>query len=526
MTTDSHTNGVSHATNGHASNGHVSNGHASNGHAFNGASSGNGHGKHSTANQSRLRPAVPDEVQDLICVGFGPASLAVAVAVHDALEAGTLKTAPKILFLEKQHRFAWHAGMLLPGAKMQISFIKDLAMLRNPRSAFTFTNYLFQNGRLVDFTNLGTFLPARAEYEDYLRWCASSFDESVVYDSEVLTVDSESDDQSTVSTFRVVAKTVTSGTEQVYRARNVLMATGGKPSLPVVLPASHPRVIHSSQYAHLVPTILNNPQAPYRVAVVGAGQSAAEIFNNIQVLYPNSQTNLVMRSEFLRPSDDSPFVNSIFNPEYIDNLYPKPASYRKNLLDDARPTNYGVVRLELIEELYERMYHQRRELGTDEKKWPHRILAGSSVVHVESDKKDSLRLLVEPDQGYAGKTSHTNDQNGTSKVEELEVDLIVAATGYQRNAHLTMLKGLWPLLPEQTSKADADAGIGSWQVGDSKVLSVDRDYHVKFAPGRIAPGSGVYLQGCCEGTHGLSDTLLSVLATRSGEIVESIFGSQ
>lgn len=300
MTTSGNTNGNGHHANGHSPNG------------VNGTNVANG--KHSTANQSRLRPAVSDEVQDLVCVGFGPASLAVAVAVHDALEAGTLKTAPKILFLEKQHRFAWHAGMLLPGAKMQISFIKDLAMLRNPRSAFTFTNYLHENGRLVEFTNLGTFLPARAEYEDYLRWCASSFDESVIYDSEVVAVDSEATNneeqlkngETPESTFCIVAKNVTSGNEQVYRARNVLMATGGKPSLPACLPASHPRVIHSSQYGHLVPAILNNPQAPYRVAVVGAGQSAAEIFNNIQGLYPNSQTYLVMRSEFLRPSDDSP----------------------------------------------------------------------------------------------------------------------------------------------------------------------------------------------------------------------------
>ncbi|CAK7270425.1 hypothetical protein SEPCBS57363_004095 [Sporothrix epigloea] len=519
MTTDSFTNGGSH-TNGHSSNRTTNGSHSS---------------KQSTVNRSLIQPAEPDELQDLICVGFGPASLAIAVAVHDALEAGTLKTSPKILFLEKQHRFAWHAGMLLPGAKMQISFIKDLAMLRNPRSAFTFTNYLHRNGRLVEFTNLGTFLPARVEYEDYLRWCASSFDESVIYGSEVVSVDAEEGTQeqqqrvqSPVSTFRVVSKNVTIGTEHIYRARNVLLATGGKPFLPGCLPASHPRVIHSSQYAHLVPTILNNPQAPYRVAVVGAGQSAAEIFNNIQVLYPNSQTYLVMRSEFLRPSDDSPFVNSIFNPEYVDSLYPKPASYRKNLLADARPTNYGVVRLELIEELYNRMYHQRRTLGTDEKRWPHRIFASSRVVRVDSGENDSLRLFVEPDQAYG------TAGEAPSKMEILDVDLVVSATGYQRNAHLTMLKGLWAHLPEKAAKADANVGIGTWEVKDTttandsptKILSVARDYHVNFAPERIAPGSGVWLQGCCEGTHGLSDTLLSVLATRSGEIVESIFGDE
>jgi L-ornithine N5-oxygenase len=32
------------------------------------------------------------------------------------------------------------------------------------------------------------------------------------------------------------------------------------------------------------------------------------------------------------------------------------------------------------------------------------------------------------------------------------------------------------------------------------------------------------LQGCNEKTHGLSDSLLSILAVRGGEMVESIFG--
>ena len=86
-----------------------------------------------------------DELHDLICVGFGPASLAIAVALYDALESKDpmLRSHdPKVRFLERQEKFAWHAGMLLPRSKMQISFIKDLATLRNPRSRFTFLNYL------------------------------------------------------------------------------------------------------------------------------------------------------------------------------------------------------------------------------------------------------------------------------------------------------------------------------------------------------------------------------------------------
>ncbi|KAI1387108.1 L-ornithine 5-monooxygenase [Hypoxylon trugodes] len=476
----------------------------------------------SPSHSSHLEKASPGDIHDLICVGFGPASLAIAVALHDSIEKGNLSRnsdggSPKVLFLERQPRFAWHAGMLLPGAKMQISFIKDMASLRDPTSQFTFLNYLHKNNRLVEFINLNTFLPARVEYEDYLRWCASFFDDVVQYGTEVVSVSPAKglDSQGQVSTFTVTSKDVKTGTLTTHRAKNVLLAIGGQPSIPKSLPSSHPRVIHSSQYAHLVPKILENQNSPYRVAVVGAGQSAAEIFNNVQTLYPNSRTSLIMRSEFLKPSDDSPFVNSIFNPSFVDSLYQRSAENRYSLLDGARSTNYGVVRLELIERLYERMYDQRRELGSDERKWPHRILGATDVVGFDT-KSDQLRLMVRPLSSV-----HSN----VAEDEILEVDLIIAATGYQRQSHLAMMEEVADLLPEVDGSNGTPKKNGTEAKIQNRPVRVSRDYSVEFAPGKVSQGSGIWLQGCCEGTHGLSDTLLSILATRSGEIVNSIFGN-
>ncbi|KAM0250514.1 hypothetical protein ACHAQJ_008605 [Trichoderma viride] len=474
-----------------------------------------------------LTQSDPDSEFDLICVGFGPASLAVAVALHDALASGQQLlpggSPPKILFIEKQTRFAWHAGMLLPGAKMQISFVKDLATLRDPRSEFTFLNYLHRNGRLVDFTNLGTFLPARVEYEDYLRWCASFFEHLVQYGQEVVSVSPESKKGDSIGTFAVRSRNPKTGETVSFRGRNVLIAAGGQPNFPKSFPAKHPRIIHSSQYAYMVPEILSKKDAPYRVAVLGAGQSAAEIFHNIQTLYPNSQTALVMRPEFLKPSDDSPFVNSVFNPEYIDTLFPKSARHRNNFLSEARATNYGVVRLNLIEEMYERQYDQKRDLGPDEKKWPHRIMGGRQITSIEP-RGDGLELKVQhvSDSEFEGFVDLVDE-------ETLEVDLLIAATGYQRNAHVDMLRDTWDMLPKASPVGqEYHKGITGWKVetdqGERK-LAVGRDYQVQYKPGSVAKESGIWLQGCCEGTHGLSDSLLSVLATRSAEIVDSIFPS-
>lgn len=270
----------------------------------------NGH-RRQESEISLLQRFEDDEIQDLICVGFGPASLAIAIALHDALENGnpSLTTCtPKLRVLERQQRFAWHAGMLLPGTKMQITFIKDLATLRNPRSEFTFLNYLHRNNRLAAFTNLGTFLPQRVEYEDYMRWCADHFDEVVDYEQDVQSVDvgRVNEKSGAVEYFQIQSRDGNTGKIVRRRAKNVIIAVGGKPNIPKCLDCDHPRVIHSSQYATKIPNMFTPSQQPKTIAVIGAGQSAAEVFHNIPTRFPGSKSYLLIKGSALRPSDDSP----------------------------------------------------------------------------------------------------------------------------------------------------------------------------------------------------------------------------
>lgn len=264
-------------------------------------------------NSSHLRRHnPPPQLYDLICVGFGPANLALAIAIHDALDkplpglTNIRSNPPKVLFLEQQSRFAWHEGMLLPGARMQISFIKDLATLRDPRSEFTFLNYLHKMDRLVQFTNLDTFLPQRIEYQDYMEWCAGWFDEVVKYGHRVVSITAGTHAEG--HSFEVLATTNYSDdcNPITFRARHVVVGVGGKPHMPEPFPPNHPRVLHSSQYATTIPKLLRDTLKPYRIAVVGSGQSAAEIFNDLHSRYPNAATSLVIKGAALKPSDDSP----------------------------------------------------------------------------------------------------------------------------------------------------------------------------------------------------------------------------
>ncbi|EAW06284.1 L-ornithine N5-oxygenase SidA [Aspergillus clavatus NRRL 1] len=456
----------------------------------------------------RLKSTPQDELHDLLCVGFGPASLAIAIALHDALDPRLNKSAangipqPKVCFLERQKQFAWHSGMLVPGSRMQISFIKDLATLRDPRSDFTFLNYLHQKDRLIHFTNLSTFLPARLEFEDYMRWCAQQFSNVVAYGEEVVEVIPGKTDASgsVVDYFTVLSRNTETGEITARKTRKVVVAIGGTAKMPAGLPQD-PRIMHSSKYCTTLPALLNNESEPYNIAVLGSGQSAAEIFHDLQKRYPRAKTTLIMRDTAMRPSDDSPFVNELFNPERVDKFYNLSAAERKRALAADKATNYSVVRLELIEEIYNDMYLQRVK-NPNETQWQHRILPERKITRIEHHgPQKRMRIHL--------KSSKPESEAAASEKETLEVDALMVATGYYRNAHEGLLKGVQHLRP---------TGQEQW--------NPRRDYRVEMDPSKVSPHAGIWLQGCNERTHGLSDSLLSVLAARGGEMVQSIFGEQ
>jgi lysine/ornithine N-monooxygenase len=209
------------------------------------------------------------DVQDLICVGFGPASLAIAIALAD-IYSKSPRPLPNVLFIERQRIFSWHSGMQLPSTKMQISFLKDLATPRDPTSPFTFINYLHKHGRLNHFINLSTFLPTRAEYEAYMRWCATYFESAVKYGRQVTSVEPDDINPATqrVRTFKVKWQAIDETDHGFVSARNVVVALGGKAFIPEIFgpftAGPYPKVKHSSQYATTVKwleSILRRPSS-------------------------------------------------------------------------------------------------------------------------------------------------------------------------------------------------------------------------------------------------------------------------
>lgn len=102
---------------------------------------------------------------------------------------------------------------------------------------------------------------------------------------------------------------------------------GKLPSVLSVL-SPHPRILHSSVYATSIEPILSAalspsaPDRPLRIAVVGAGQSSSEVLLDLYSRLSNPlatngrpvELDMIYRKGALKPSDDSPFANEIFDP--------------------------------------------------------------------------------------------------------------------------------------------------------------------------------------------------------------------
>lgn len=404
---------------------------------------------------------------DCVGIGFGPSNLALAIAMREA------NSQLACHFLEKREQFIWHPDMLLDGARMQISFLKDLVSLRDPTSPFSFLNYLHIHGRFQDFINTRTFYPSRHEFNDYMRWAASHFADDCSYGQEVVAIEPEWQ-HGRVQHVRVHARDG-QGRERHWSTRNVVISTGGQACVPDAFAGlgDVPAVIHSSRYLAAAERL----GSAERVAVIGFGQSAAEIFLDLHGR--GVAVDFIARASTLRPADSSPFVNEIFNAEYTDYFHGRPAEERRRLVGDFASTNYSVVDTDLIERIFD-IFYQQRVTGAER----HRLVPRHEVRAVRLRNQSGVKLdLHNMDDG-------SNIMRG--------YDAVVLATGYRHVAPAAFLDPMVSCLES---------------------IEPCRDYRL---PTTSLCDAGIYLQGCCEATHGLSDGLLSVLPRRASEIAQSL----
>jgi L-ornithine N5-oxygenase len=401
------------------------------------------------------------EKTSLLGVGFGPSNLALAIALAERGLAA--------VFVEEQPTFGWHLGMLLPHARMQVPFLKDLVTLRNLKSDFTFLNYLSEHGRLVEFIGRHTLFPSRMEFHDYLEWAAARVAADVRYGHRVVEM-SDGDPGFVVRT----------EPDRVIHAATLVLGMGLNPVLPAGVVES-PRQWHSHRLLDKLAAL--KPAAPRRFAVVGAGQSAAEVVAHLHETYPQAELHAIFARYGYSGADDNPYANRIFEPSAVDEFYRADAQVRQRLLDYHRSTNYSAVDPQLVDELYSREYAElvagRRRLFTHN---------ASEVVDAQ-EYPDKVRLTV----------AHLIDRSQAT----LDCDAVIYATGY---APMDVRGFLGDL-------------AGRYEFDPQGRPTVTRDY--RLVPKAEAPGD-IYLNGGVEHTHGLSSSLLSNVAVRAGEIVTAL----
>jgi L-ornithine N5-monooxygenase len=275
--------------------------------------------------------------------------------------------------------------------------------------------------------------------------------------------------------------TARSGSEVVvHRARNLVIGTGLRPQMPDGVDRTD-RIWHNSDLLARVDGLAD--AQPSRFIVVGAGQSAAENVAFLHRRFPEAEVCAVFSRYGYSPADDSSFANRIFDPEAVNEYFTAPDEIKRKLMNYHGNTNYAVVDIDLIDDLYRQAY-QEKVLGTERLRFLN-VARLTDVVETPDKVRTTVESLV------------------TGEKTPLDADVVVYATGYRPADAL----GLLGEVGEQCHRDDAGR------------IRVERDYRVATDPELRC---GIYLQGGTEHTHGITSSLLSNTAIRVGEILDSI----
>lgn len=406
---------------------------------------------------------------ELLAIGAGPANLALAIALEELAP----ELARETLIIEQHDDVVWQRGMLLPWTQSQVSFLKDLVTLRNPRSKYSFINYLHAAGRLDEFINLATFTPYRVEISGYLNWVAKSLSEvRIEYSRRCMTIEPHRTGD------EVDGWVVQLADGGRIHCRDLVIGAGRDPRIPEqFLSLPKERVIHSTEFSSRIGEL--DPDEPYRVAVIGGAQSAAEMLWAAHQGLPKARCTMVMRSIGLNCYESSKFTNELFYPSFVDEFHAALPDAREQLLREMHRTNYSGLAPGMLETLYRQMYLERLT-GAERLE----MVTMAEVDQARMDGPDVVLTLVDRKSG---------------KSEERRFDVVLLGTGFE------------PGMPESVRRLGAALGLDD--------VTVNRSYRANLPPSVTA---GCYLQGVNESTHGIADSLLSVLAVRSAEIVSDL----
>jgi lysine N6-hydroxylase len=408
------------------------------------------------------------QTHDFVAIGLGPFNLGLACLTEPIAELSGV-------FLESKPDFDWHPGMLLDSATLQTPFLADLVTLADPTSPYSFLNYLKESGRIYSFYIRESFFPLRSEYVDYCRWAAARLP-SIRFGLHVTSVEYDS----AADVYVVSADDLASGEQQTYRGRRLVLGTGTPPHIPDACRGLGGDVVHSSRYLTAKAAL----QAKQSIAVVGSGQSAAEIyFDLLQDLSRfGYELTWVTRSPRFFPLEYTKLTLEMTSPEYLEYFHRLPAPVRDDLVASQAPLYKGIDS-ELIDEIFHLLYrkHRKGEPRTT-------LLTNTELVGI-----------AEGDRGYELDLRHV--EQGTAFA--LATEGIVLATGFRYRVP-DFLEGV--------------ADRIEWD--DQGRFDVRRNYTID------ADANGIFVQNAELHTHGFVAPDLGMAAYRNSCIIRELLGRE
>lgn len=426
-----------------------------------------------------LRPETEsdeDRIFGMIGIGMGPANIALAIALE---EAGF----DDVAFIESSQEPVWQSGMLLEGSDIQHNPHRDLVSLRDPKSPYSFMNFLFERGRLIHHLNQPSAFPLRREYAEYISWARKKLKTTVFYGEHVNSITLEGPRESPY--YRVATN---SG--RAYLCRSLVLGPGRSAQIPsIFLPHLGTKVVHLNEY---LPTVNSRSTDELKhVTLVGGSQSAVEIALDLLNRFPNVRVDIVTRSWSLRAKDHSPFSEEIYFPEFTSYYHSAPIAQRRQLDTFTRPTNYSAADLDVLETLYSKIYEQR--LQGDQRCFVH------GNIDLQNVTLQDGRIEIHGAERVTGRST------------TLQSDLVVLATGFKDMGKGDFQEPHHPLLKDV-------AKYFSWTADG--FLDVAENYELLSATEAIPP---LFLNGLCESTHGIGDAgSFSLLSMRAATIANSV----
>jgi len=409
-----------------------------------------------------------NKIYDIIGVGIGPFNLGLAALLQPLESVDSL-------FLDQAESFDWHPGLMLDHATLQVPFMADLVTMADPKSKFSFLNFLKETDRLYKFYIRENFYILRKEYNLYCQWVSDQLP-NCLFGKKVEHIRfDENQEIYTIEVLDLRNKDVVK-----YCARKLVLGTGTQPHLPDCMEGkNYPNVLHTSAYLDRKRDILNSAS----VSIVGSGQSAAEIFRDLLPETKNTlKINWLTRADRFFPMEYSKLTLELTSPEYVDHFYRMPPQQRKNILAK-QPPLYKGINFDLINEIFDTLYE---------------MSVGNTPLNVELKPSCRLDAISPEGNSYLLSFTHLQDDVAFTNIS----DYVILATGY-RYKEPKFLQGIEHLI----------------QRTEDRLFEVSRYYTIDHK-------KSIYVQNAELHTHGFVTPDLGMGAYRNAMIINSLAGKE